>query len=180
MKVIGMVGRLVSVKNFELYINAAKQVIDKGIKAKFLIIGEGPLDADLKRLSMDLGLEKHLIFTGFRDDVFRLIAMLDVFVLCSKSETNPIALMEAMASSKPVIATNVGGVAELVDHEKDGVLCPSDDINCLADAIVHLLSNADTAKAFGDRAREKMLKYYSLKRVSVRLLDVYKEMIRAS
>ena len=180
MKVIGMVGRLVSVKNFELYINAAKQVIDKGIKAKFLIIGEGPLYADLKRLSLDLGLEKHLIFTGFREDVFRLIAMLDVFVLCSKSETNPIALMEAMASGKPVIATHVGGVAELVDHGVDGLLCSSDDINCLTKSIVHLLSNAKTAESLGNRGREKMLKHYSLKRLSTLLFDVYNKIIRVS
>ena len=178
MKLIGMVGRLVPVKNFELYIKAARNVIDQGIKAKFLIIGDGPLRSDLERLSAELSLDDHLIFTGFREDVFRLVAMLDLFVLCSRSETNPIALMEAMASGKPVIATDVGGVAELVDHKMDGWLCPSNEEICIADAIIHLLVQEDMAGALGNRAREKMLKYYSLKQAITRLLAVYKEIVR--
>ncbi len=178
LKIIGMVGRLVPVKNFELYIRAAQKVIEQGIAVKFLIIGDGPIRTVLEELTARLKMQNHIIFTGFRDDVFLLVAMMDFFVLCSKSETNPIALMEAMASGKPVIATDVGGVSEVVSHGIDGLLCPSNDVNGLAQAMTHLLRSPDLAAILGRNAREKILKIYSLNRVTDQLMDVYSEIIR--
>ena len=175
-KTVGMVGRLVSVKNFEMFIRAAGRVLGQGIPARFLIVGDGPLRADLEKLAETAGIKNHLIFTGFRDDVFRLVAMMDLFVLCSKSETNPIALMEAMACGKPVIATDVGGIPEVVDHDVNGWLCPSDDAGCLADAIICLLSNPERAAALGTNARAKMMKDYALPSVTARLLAVYEDL----
>ncbi len=177
-KIVGMVGRLVPVKNFELFIHAAGKVIDRGVNVQFLIVGDGPLRNDLQKLVTDLKMDGSFIFTGFREDVFRLVAMMDLFVLCSKSETNPIALMEAMALGKPVIATDVGGVAEVVDHEMDGWLCPSDDKDHLADAMIYLLNSPEKAFGLGKNAREKILTRYSLERISNQLMDVYREMAR--
>ena len=177
-KTVGMVGRLVSVKNFELFVRAAGCVLDRGIAARFMVVGDGPLRGELERLAAAMGIKDHLIFTGFRDDVFRLMAVMDLFVLCSKSETNPIALMEAMASGKPVIATDVGGIPEVVEHGVDGWLCPANDVDCLADAIIRLLSDPDRAAALGAHARTKIMRGYSLPSVTARLLNVYKDFAR--
>lgn len=179
-KIVGMVGRLVPVKNFELYIQAAKEVIEQGVRAKFLIIGDGPLRAKLEDLTRALNMQEHIVFTGFRDDVFILVALMDLFVLCSKSETNPIALMEAMASGKPVIATDVGGVSELITHGRDGWLCPSNDTLSLSRSIKFLLQQTDRAGALGDAARQKINKTYALNKVTGQLLSVYKQMVKTT
>jgi len=179
MKIVGMVGRLVEVKNFDLFIQAARKVLGQNPKVLFLIVGDGPLRHKLEKQAADSGIKERIIFTGFRDDVFRLIAMMDLFVLCSTSETNPIALMEAMASGKPVIATDVGGVSELIDHHITGWLCPSGDLACLTEAMIHLLSHPEQAKEIGARAREKMQKTYSLETITAQLLEVYQNLIDA-
>ena len=177
-KTVGMVGRLVSVKNFEMFIRAAGRVLEGRIPVIFLIIGDGPLRADLERLAEAAGIKDRIRFTGFRNDVFRLVAMMDLFVLCSKSETNPIALMEAMASGKPVIATDVGGIPEVVEHDVTGWLCPSHDAECLADAIIRLLSDPGKAAALGAQARAKIMREYALSSVTDRLLKVYEELVQ--
>ncbi|MEW6079434.1 MAG: glycosyltransferase [Thermodesulfobacteriota bacterium] len=177
MKVVGMVGRLVEVKNFNLYIEAAAKVLGQKIPAVFLIIGEGPLRDTLEQQTVAAGLKDRFIFTGFRNDVFRLVGMMDLFVLCSRSETNPIALMEAMASGKPVIATDVGGVPEIVEHGVNGWLCPSDDVDCLAEAMTRLLSYPAQARDLGARAQATISERYSLPSVTARLLDVYKDLM---
>lgn len=173
--VIGMVGRLVSVKNFDIFIKAARLVIDRGMTARFLIIGEGPLRTELETMTKTLNVADCFIFTGFRNDVFPLVAMMDLFVLCSASETNPIALMEAMAIGRPVVATDVGGVAELIDHGTDGWLCPANDANALADAICHLLAHPDHALTMGQKARDKIARHYALEPITDRLMTLYRE-----
>ena len=164
---------MVPVKNFGLFLRVAKRVIDSGIKAKFILIGDGPMRAELQNTAADLGLGEKVIFTGFREDVFRLVSILDLFVLCSNSETNPIALIEAMALKRPVVATNVGGVLEIVDNNVNGLLCPSGDEVFLASSITHLLQNMEKARELGDNAYQKVRNAFTLKSMTSKLLDVY-------
>ncbi|MEW6586676.1 MAG: glycosyltransferase, partial [Nitrospirota bacterium] len=107
LKAVGMVGRLVTVKNFPLFLRAARRVVDAGVQARFLVIGDGPLRNELQRMAEKLRLTRDVIFTGFRQDIIRVVSSLDLFVLCSDSEVFPLALIEAMALGKPVIATDV-------------------------------------------------------------------------
>jgi len=172
-KLVGMVGRMVSVKNFELLLKTARRVIDEGIKARFILVGDGPLRSELEKLTASLELGEHVIFTGFREDVFRIVSTFDLFVLCSKSETNPIALIEAMALKKPVIATNVGGVSEIIDHMENGWLCPPEDEIALANSITCLLNCPEKASEFGTNAYQKVVTNFSLKGVTLELLNVY-------
>jgi glycosyltransferase involved in cell wall biosynthesis len=172
-KLVGMVGRLVPVKNFGLFLRAAKQVMDLGIKAKFALIGDGPLRSELQKMAADLRLSEHVVFTGFREDVLQVVSILDVFVLCSNSETFPLALIEAMALKKPVIATNVGGIPEIIDHMVNGWLCPPGDELSLANSIIHLLTHEEKARELSNRAYQKVVTTFTLKGMTDKLLDVY-------
>jgi glycosyltransferase involved in cell wall biosynthesis len=99
--------------------------------------------------------------------------MFDVFVLCSKSETFPLALIEAMALKKPVVATNVGGIPEIVDHSVNGLLCPSGDETCLSTSIARLLTNEETAREIADMAYQKVESTFALRAMTDKVLDVY-------
>jgi len=175
-KLVGTVGRLVPVKNFGLFLRAARQVIDSGIEAKFVLIGDGPLREELQEMTNNLGLTHHVVFAGFRENVFKVLSMLDVFVLCSNSETFPLALIEAMALKKPVISTNVGGVSEIIDHKVNGLLCPPGDEYCLVNSIINLLNHEEKTKDLGIRAWEKVNNVFSMKAMIDKLLQVYYEL----
>lgn len=175
-KLVGMVGRLVSAKNFDLFIRSAKRVIDSGMKAKFVLIGDGPLRAKLQKTAAELWLTEQVIFTGFRKDALDIISILDVFVLCSKSETFPLALIEAMSLKKPVIATNVGGVPEIIDHMVNGWLCRSGDEVSLANSIIYLLGDEKKARELGNRAHQKVMANFNLRTMTDKLLKVYYEL----
>jgi glycosyltransferase involved in cell wall biosynthesis len=172
-KLVGMVGRMVPVKNFALFLRAAKRVTDSGIKAKFALIGDGPLRSELQKMAADLRLSEHVVFTGFREDVLQVVSVLDVFVLCSNSETFPLALIEAMALKKPVIATNVGGMPEIIDHMINGWLCPPGDELSLANSIIHLLTHEEKSRELSNRAYQKVVTTFTLKGMTDKLLDVY-------
>ena len=174
-KLVGMVGRLVSVKNFEMFLRAAKIVIDSGVKVKFLLVGDGPQQTILENLVQELGIDEHIIFLGFRADVFDIVSLLDIFVLCSKWETFPISLIEAMALGKPVIATDIGGVKEIITDAVNGMLVPVNDHEALSSAILHLLTQKETAKKFGNLGRQKAMKEFSLKAMCDTLSSLYKK-----
>lgn len=177
-KLVGMVGRMVPVKNFGLFLRAAKRVTDSGIKAKFVLVGDGPLRSELQKEVADLKLEEHVVFTGFREDVLQVVSTLDVFVLCSNSETFPLALIEAMALKKPVIATDVGGIPEIIDHMVNGWLCPSGDEVSLANSITHLLTHEEKARELGNRAYQKVVTNFALTGMTDKLLDVYNRLMQ--
>ena len=172
-KLVGMVGRLVSVKNFGLLLRAAKRITESGIKAKFVLVGDGPLRSELQKTVADLRLTEQVVFTGFREDVLQIVSMLDVFVLCSNSETFPLAIIEAMALKKPVVATNVGGIPEIIDHSVNGLLCPSGDETCLATSITRLLTNEETARELANRAYQKVVSAFALRDMTDKVLNVY-------
>ena len=173
-KIVGMVGRLVPVKNFEMFLRAAKIVINSGANVKFLLVGDGPQRPVLERLVQWLGIDEHISFLGFRADVFAVVSMLDVFVLCSKWETFPISLIEAMALGKPVIATDVGGVKEIITKGENGLLVPVDDHVALASAIIHLLTQKESSKKMGRLARHRATTEFGLEIMCDSLLSLYK------
>ncbi|MEA3428772.1 MAG: glycosyltransferase [Thermodesulfobacteriota bacterium] len=175
-KLVGMVGRLVPVKNFGLFLKAARRVIDSGIRAKFILIGNGPLRSELQKMVVKLCLTEQVIFMGFREDVFQVVSILDLFVLCSNWETFPLAIIEAMALKRPVIATKVGGVPEIIDHMVNGWFCPPGDEVSLANSIIHLLGDEEKAIELGNRAHQKVMTNFNLRTMTDKLLKVYCEL----
>jgi glycosyltransferase involved in cell wall biosynthesis len=121
-------------KNYPGLIDAAKQVIDRGVRVRFVTAGQGQLQDEITALQRRSGLGDRFTMLGYRDDTTRLIAAADLFVLASHHEGLPVTVMEALTLGVPVVATSVGGLPEVVDRD-NGILVPAGDSRALADAI---------------------------------------------
>jgi glycosyltransferase involved in cell wall biosynthesis len=104
---------------------------------------------ELKKMARELGIEKNVQFLGFRKDIYNLIGLADMVVLSSRSEGLGISILEALALKKPVIASNVGGIPEIITHGKTGLLVPPDDPEALAGAMLYLIKNPEEGKKMG-------------------------------
>lgn len=170
---IGIVARLDPVKNHASLLRAMQRVIDTYPDAALLVIGDGPLRKDLEGLAAGLGLGRGIRFLGTRDDVPELLGALDVLVLCSLSEGLSVSLIEECAAGKPVVATAVGGNAEIVEHGRTGLLVPPGDDGALAGAIIDLLDDPQRASSLGQAARRKFLAEFTLERMVSRYVEIY-------
>src|SRR5207248_6954850 len=132
------------VKGHRYLLDAAPQILDACPSTTFVIVGRGDREAELRAQATRLGLHGRMRFLGFREDAGELMSLFDVFALPSLSERLSIALLEAMAAGRPVVATNVGGNPELVTAGETGLLVPAGDARSLAAAIAGLLN--DTAE----------------------------------
>jgi L-malate glycosyltransferase len=135
----GSVGRLVPVKGLGYFLQAARSLLDELPEARFLIIGEGPLRSDLERQARELGIAHAVQFCGFRADVADVINALDVFVMPSIHEGLPMALLEASVLGKPIVASAVGGIPEVLTSPQ-GWLVPPGDVSALARACLAALT----------------------------------------
>jgi glycosyltransferase involved in cell wall biosynthesis len=174
---IGTVGRLDEVKGHDYLISAAHKLISEREDIEFQIIGFGPLEKRLKETVANLGLTHKIHFLGFRTDAKKLIAGLDIFVLSSLHEGIPYVLLEAMASQKPVVCTNVGGIPEVVTHQQDGILVQPKDPNGLCHAIKELLSKRDYMEFVGINARQKIDKQFSSELMAEKTHSLYVKLL---
>jgi glycosyltransferase involved in cell wall biosynthesis len=159
--VVGTVGRLVYQKAHEVLLQAAALVVKAAPETQFLIVGEGPLRSSLERRAAELGL-KGCRFTGFRSDIPRLLSLMDVFALPSVLEGFPQVLLEALAAARPVVATRIDGVTELVEHGRHGLLVLPRDPVALSDAIALLLKDRGLARQLGETGRRLVEERFSL------------------
>jgi sugar transferase (PEP-CTERM/EpsH1 system associated) len=170
--VIGTVGRLVPVKDHETLLAALARLSRAGIDFIALVAGEGPLRPELERRAATLGLGRKVRFLGNREDIDRVLAALDVFALSSLSEGIPNTVIEAMASGLPVVATHVGGLDEVVENGKTGILVPPKAADTLADACLVLLHDSDLRRRMGVEALKSARGQFSLQR----MLDDYEHL----
>ena len=160
--IIGMVARLEPIKNHACLIRAMKIIVTSLPGVLLILIGDGRLRAELGSLAVDLGLQNNIKFLGTRYDIEDLLNILDVFVLSSFSEGLSVVLIEACATGKPIVATNVGGNAEIVEHEGNGLLVPSDQPEALAKAIAELLTDKEKGRKMGEFGRKKFQEEFTL------------------
>ena len=161
--VVGCVARLSDEKGHQYLLEAMAKVTQRVPTAKLLLVGDGPLRGELETLAQRLGLSDVVRFAGSRQDVPDLLSVMDVFALASLRESFPLALREAMAMSRPVVATDVGGVSLIVEPGTNGLLVPSQDPGPLADALVSLLTDRAKAREMGRRARERIEMTFGIK-----------------
>ena len=133
--IVGNIGRLVPIKNHHYFIKSAHQMLQDGFEGYFVIVGDGILEPKLRKLVDALGIEDSVLFTGWRLDLDIIYADIDVLVNTSLNEGTPFAIIEAMAARIPIVATEVGGVPDMIQHEHTGFLVPTDDTNVLSDTI---------------------------------------------
>jgi glycosyltransferase involved in cell wall biosynthesis len=176
-KVIGTIASLTSEKGHIYLLEAARQVIDKCPECRFLIVGDGGQRQFLAEKTSHLGLAEKVLFAGSRKDVPEILLMLDVFVLPSLKEGLPMALLEAMASKVPVIATKVGAIPNVIENEMSGILISPEKPDAIAEAINTILSDGNSAKEMARRGFEKVRDHFSLKKMAEKYLSVYKELL---
>jgi len=174
-KLVGIFARLNPEKGVELFLKAARLISLEAPHIRFFVVGDGPLYKDLQKDAVRLNLEKHVIFTGFRTDVHGLLRQMDVVVLSSLHEGMPMILLEAMAHRRPIVATRVGGVPEVIQDRKTGIIVPSGDEHALAKACLELIRNPKMAKQLGLNACEAVKKRFSAQVMLEKLLASYRE-----
>lgn len=151
---IGTVSRLEPIKNQTMMIHAFHIVKQKIPDLKLILIGDGAKMHDLKQLTEHLDLKDDVIFTGFIDNPQKYISLFEVFLLSSFSEGTSMTLLEAMSLSKPCVVTDVGGNAEVVAHQKNGLVVPDNDAEKFSQAILTLLEDESITHAFGEAGKE--------------------------
>ena len=145
-----------------------------------MFAGRGQLEAELKEQVQRLGLDKRVHFLGLRQDIPRILALLDVFVLPSLSEGLSMAILEAMIAGKPVVATQVGGNPELVLHGETGFLVPPQDSEALAASLAALLTNRQQADQFAERGKRRAEGQFSLGTMVRAYQTLYDECLQLS
>lgn len=159
---VGTVANFSEEKGYPYFLAACACIAGKFPEARFLIVGSGPYEAQVRSEVGSMPIREKIIFTGSRTDIPELLCALDLFVLASVAEGFPNVLLEAMAVAKPVVATSVGGIPELVDSGRDGVLVPARDSRALAEGVAELLGDPQKAAQMGRRARQKIEERFSI------------------
>ncbi len=171
--VIGTAGRMVPIKGYDIFIEMAKILSDKYPKSRFLLVGEGPLLADLKTRTADLGLTDKVIFPGFRKDVPDILNALDIFVISSHHEGIPMIVLEAMALNLAIVSTSVGGITEIIEPDISGILTKAGDPKALADSCEKLIADPSLRRRIQVAAGKRIENEYSAHIQKQRLVDLY-------
>jgi len=174
---IATAGRLSPEKGQNFLLQAMPKMLASRSDVTLLVFGEGPKGERLRAAAKELGCAQHVRFPGFVEDFASLVRDVDVFVLPSLAEGLPNVLLEAMASSRPVVATKIGGIVDLVVDGENGLLVPPADSDALASAILRLLSDAELAARLGRCARETVRNSYSFTRQFALLEQIYGRVI---
>jgi len=176
--IITSVGHAVPVKGWDLLLSSFEDIAQENPEAILLFVGSIPSSNEIifskslqDRVNLN-GLSDKVFFLGHRDDIPRILAISDVFVLPSRSEGQPGALVEAMASSLPCVGTKVGGVPEVITDGHDGLLVNREDVGAMTQAITRLLENNNLRKSLGETAKETA-KSFDITVSTERLFNVY-------
>jgi glycosyltransferase involved in cell wall biosynthesis len=179
-KWIALVGNMHSdVKGHPWLIAAAGTITREFPETRFLLMGDGEQRKDYERQVAELGLGRHFLFLGRRDDVPRVLACCDIAVLPSKAEGLPNAVLEYLAVGLPTVATRVGGNAEIIQDGKTGLLVPPEDSSALAEAILRLLRDPGFATSLGKNGREYVAAEFSFQKMIENTDQLYTELLHS-
>ncbi len=175
---VGTVGRLSPQKGHASFIEAAALVLSRFPTARFIIEGEGELRAPLAAQIRAMGLDGVIKLIGTRRDIPELMAALDIFVLTSTFEGLPLSLLEAMASSKAVVAPSIDGIPDAVEDGVTGRLVPPRDAGAVAEAIMGLLGNPALRRRMGEAGRRRVEREFTVERMVDRTEELYQSVLR--
>lgn len=175
--IVGTVLRLEPVKGPDVFVEAAGRIAAKMPQARFIVIGEGTLRQDLERRAASLGLENRIQFLGERDDVAEILPSFSVFLLPSMVEGMSMALLEAMAAARPIVATRVGGNVDLIRDQETGLLVSPGDPDEMAAAVLRLLKDTGWAKRLGHAAQGTVVNHYSADGMVEKIERIYSDVL---
>ncbi len=177
--VIGTVGRLSQVKGQRYLVQAMARVIDKDKNAQCLIVGDGEERLALENLARASGIRDSVFFISSSIDTAKFLSIMDIFVFPSVKEGLGIALLEAMAASKACVASDIGGIKDIVNTPSCGVLVGVGDVKAMSDAIVKLIGDKKLMKEIGQNSRIRVRENFSLDAMAGKIIDLYGEVLGA-
>lgn len=181
--IIGTVGNISYVKGHDVLITAFEKVVKAQGDARLVIVGDtiqksdANFKATLEKMVYRLNLKNKVLFLGGRGDVEEILPLFDVFVLSSRNEGTSIALLEAMISGAPIIATDVGGNPGVIEHEVNGLLVAPNDPESLSKGIVRLINDRNLASQLGSNARVVAQERFGLQTMVDRYEKIYREVL---
>jgi glycosyltransferase involved in cell wall biosynthesis len=176
---VGLVGRLAPIKDVPTFLRAAGRVRERLPQARFSVVGDGEERARLEAQARELGLTDVLHFHGWRRDLAAVYGDLDVVVNCSRNEGTPVALIEALAAGRPVVATAVGGTPDLLEAGRYGRLAPAAAPDALAEAILETLAGGEGVRQRSRDARAHVLALHSSRRLVADIDALYRDLLAA-
>ncbi len=175
-QLVGTIARLAPQKGVSYFLQAAA-VLCRDCQVNFVVVGDGPLRQALEEESRTLGLDGRLFFVGERADIPQILAAMDIFVLPSITEGLPLTILEAMAAGKPVVATRVGGLPEVILDGETGLLVPPRDPHALAQALARLLSDRRQAVEMGQKGRQRVMEHFTVTVMVRQIEEQYKSVL---
>lgn len=176
--IIGTIGRLVQAKRYDIFLKAVAEIVKTKPNIRAIIIGEGPLESELKNETITLGIQNNVKFTGFRKDIPKLIKIFDIFVLSSEREGLPVTLLEAMATGIACVVTRVGGNPEVINNYQNGILVNPLDYKQLSEELDKLIENQKLRIKLSQNSKEWVKNYFSISRMVNKTEDLYSRFFR--
>ena len=175
--VIGTVGRLVPVKGHAILLDATRILQASIGNVALVLVGDGPLRKDLEANAKRLGPEKSVIFAGQQDQSYDFMNMMDVFVLPSLHEGIPMVVLEALALQRPVVATRVGGIPEVIEHGQTGFLAEPSDASSLARLLQRLVEDLPMAVSIGKAGRTRVEEKFTARTMAGKTAELYEQVL---
>jgi glycosyltransferase involved in cell wall biosynthesis len=177
-KLVGIVGRIFPIKNHPLFLQCAARIAAREPAARFVIVGDGVLRRVLEQQAQELSIADRVLFTGWRHDMPRVFADLDVLVVSSDNEGTPVSAIEAMASGCPVVATRVGGLPDIIANYETGILVPPRKAEALAGAVLQVLRDPEKAQEMSRKAKLLAQRRFAMKRLIADMDHLYVELLQ--
>jgi glycosyltransferase involved in cell wall biosynthesis len=177
--VVGWIGRMTGVKRLDDVLLGFKRLCEHDVDACLCLVGDGPDREQVERQAHRLGIMRRSLFLGYQEDVAGYYAAFDAFVLPSGNEGTPVTTIEALAGGRPVVATRVGGVPDVVRDGRDGFLVDPGSVDDLADRLARLARDPDLRRRMGESGRERVLERYSVRRLLDDVDIFYRRLLEA-
>ena len=168
---------MTAVKRTDDVLLTFRGLLDRGIDAYLLLVGDGPDREQLERRAHELGVVRRCLFVGYQDDVARVYSGIDALLLPSANEGTPVSVIEALAAERPVVATRVGGVADVVRDEVDGFLVELGDTDEAADRLAELARKTELRSRMGAEGRARVIRRYAVDRLVDDVDRLYRELL---
>jgi glycosyltransferase involved in cell wall biosynthesis len=178
--VVGWIGRMTAIKRVPDILLAFRRLLARGIDARLCLVGDGPERERVERRAHELGISRSTLFIGYQRDVAPYYSFFDALLLPSANEGTPVVAIEALASGRPVVATRVGGVPDVVTAGADGYLVEVGDVEAMAERLAELAADPGLRRSLGEAGRESVLRRYRVERLIDDVDALYRELLKLS
>lgn len=175
--IVGGVGRLRHEKNFELFLQIAAELLTQHSNLHFVIAGDGPEELQLKSKAQTLGIAEYVTFTGFVPDITTIYPAFSILLHTSRYEAMPMTILEAMACKIPIVASAVGGIAEILEHGNTALLSPSGDIQSFFSNMNFALTHEEELRRMVDQAHTLVREKYSAQAMTTQIEQLYRDQL---